>query len=208
MPKLEPRAPKRIALKLAAAASTGLALLSVLGSAPALAASGATCEGQIFTQPFSLFGDNNYYMLVPGSQFNTGGEGWQLSNGAHITESIRPFGLGGDVLELPSGAEAVSPPVCVNMTYETAKAWVRRINGGGNLKVFVSYAGTKSENKPAKVAKFRPGSWWSAEAFEVEPGLVSGEAEEAREVRFVFSAGGGESTDYQLYGVYVDPRML
>ncbi len=207
MPKIEPRMPKRIALKLAAAASTGLALLSVLGSAPALAASGATCEGQTFTQPFSLFGDNSYYMLVPGSQFNTGGEGWQLSNGAHITESIRPFGLRGATLELPSGAEAVSPPVCVNMTYETAKTWVRRTSGNGYLKVFVSYAGTRSENRPVKVANFHPGAWWSAEAFEVEPGLVSGEPQEAREVRFILSAG-GQSTDYQLYGVYVDPRML
>lgn len=220
MPHSAHRKPSRIAFKLPLAAGACLVVLSIFGSTSALAArgttsapaptsgSGAGCEGQIFTEPFALFGDFAKYMLVPGSQFNTAGEGWEFSGGAQITETVRPFGLRGDALELPSGAEAESPPVCVNMTYETAKVWIKRINGSGRLKVSVSYAGTRSENRPVKVAAFRGGPSWSPEAFEVEPGLAPGEPEEAREVRFIFSAAEGGSTDFQLYGVYVDPRML
>jgi hypothetical protein len=209
MPNSAARKPARIALKLLATACVCLALLSTLGSPSALAAGGSTCEGQIFTQAFALFGDSNWYLLTPGSQFSSGGEGWQLSGGAQIVESIRPYGLRGDVLELPEGAEAVSPPVCVDMNYETAKTWLRRTDGSGAVKVSVSYAGTRSETKPVKVASIHTsGAGWAAEAFQVEPGLVAGEPEEAREVRFVFEAHNGQATDYQMYGVYVDPRML
>ncbi len=133
----------------------------------------------------------------------------KLAGGAQVTEGARPDGSSGPLLELPAGAEAVSPPVCVNLRYETAKVWLRRAAGDGSVRVSVSYAGTKSETKPAKVENLHPSRGvWTPEAFEVEPSLAPGDAERAREVRFVFLAHSGHATGYQLYGVYVDPRML
>ena len=168
-------------------------------------AAAAKCEGQEFSQPFTALGDLNYYTLAPGGQFESAGEGWQLSGGARIVETGRPDETQGGVLELPSGSEAVSPPMCVTLLYPTARVYVRRAEGGGSVRVWVSYPNLK---KPRGVAslKTKLGQWALSAPFEVRPQL-GGLSEETREVRFILSAKGDES-EYQVYGLYVDPRML
>jgi len=178
-------------------AAACLALLAV-SSAPALAAS--TCEGQTFSQPFEALGDFNYYTLVPGAQFNGPSEGWRLSDGAQIVEAKRPDGSSGGVLDVPEGARAVSPPVCVTLLYPSARVFVRNAEGGG-VRVAVAYAST---GVVARVAGVRGQTSWTAS----EPcGVLrelGGTGEEARYVRFVFT---GRVGDTQLYGLYVDPWM-
>ena len=179
------------------AAAACLALLAV-SSAPALAAS--TCEGQTFSQPFEALGDYNYYTLVPGAQFNGPSEGWRLSDGAQIVEATRADGSRAGVLDVPEGARAVSPPVCVTLLYPSARVFVRNAEGGG-VKVAVAYAST---GVVARVAGVRgQTSWTASEPFSVLPEL-GGAGEEARYVRFVFT---GRVGDTQLYGLYVDPWM-
>jgi hypothetical protein len=203
-----------------------LALLGVACASPALAAEGAVtavaapaatataatatgatkCEGQAFSQPFAQLGDFNYYTLAPGGQFNSAEEGWQLSGGARIVEAARPDESDGGVLELPAGAEAVSPPMCVTLLYPTARMYVRRLEGGGTVKVSVFYPNLK---KPRSVAnlKSKPGQWELSAPFEVRPQL-GGESEETREVQFTLSSRGEGEATYDVYGLYVDPRML
>lgn len=198
---------RKLVSRLAIAASAGAALLGVIGTSPALAAEGSSsCQGQVFTQPFQLFGDSNYYTLVPGSQFNASEEGWELSGGARITEANRPYGLRGGVLELPSGARAVSPPMCVTLLYPTARMWARRVEGtGGVVRVGVSYAGVRPEMVEA--VRGSRTAWTLSEPFEVRPQL-GGEGEETREVRFILTARGDNNPTYDVYSLYVDPRML
>jgi hypothetical protein len=188
----------RIARIVGCVTAACLAVLAV-SSAPALAAS--TCEGQTFSQPFEALGDYNYYTLVQGSQFNSPSEGWRLSDGAQIVESTGPDGSRGGVLDLPAGARAVSPPVCVTLLYPSARVYVRNSESGGVVRVAVAYAVT---GIVARVAGIRAQTGWSvSEPFSVLPEL-GGAGEETRQVRFIFT---GRSGDTQLDGLYVDPWM-
>jgi len=167
----------------------------------------ATCEGQTFAQRFEAFKDSNYYTLVPGGEFNSAAEGWELSNGAQIVASTRPDGTIGGVLNMPSGSVATSPPVCVTLQYPTARVWVRDVKGSEGVSVAVAYANTKTAEAPKNVGQVhgQQTSWTLSDPFRVQP-QTAGHIEETRAVRFVFTAN-GKTSDFQLSGLYVDPRM-
>jgi hypothetical protein len=198
--------------RLIAAVGICSAALSV-SAAPALARGKqpqtlATCEGQSFAQQFEAYGDSNYYTLAPGGEFNSASEGWELSNGAQIVETTRPDGTTGGVLNMPSGSVAVSPPVCVTLQYPTARVSVRDVNGSEGVAVAVAYANTKTAEAPKNVGQVhgQQSSWTLSNPFNVQP-QTAGHSEETREVRFVFTAK-GKTSDFQLSGLYVDPRMV
>ncbi len=195
--------------KLSFAAGVLLGLLC-FSAAPALAAApkvAAVCEGQTFSQPFAAYKDQNAYTLVPGSEFNEPSAGWELGNGAQIVQTLRPDGSTASVLDMPSGAVAVSPPVCVTLQYPTARTWVRNVKGGEGISVSVAYANTKTEAAPKNVGQVhgKQNSWTLSDPVNVQP-QTAGPAEETRQVRFVFVSG-GKTSDFQLFGFYVDPRM-
>ncbi len=104
-------------------AATALLIALALSTAPAmalnLAPETAVCPGQIFAQPFLALGDLNSYTLVSGSEFNNPPEGWELKGGAKVVSATHPDGSAGYALDLPSGAVAVSAPVCVTLQEET-----------------------------------------------------------------------------------------
>jgi hypothetical protein len=164
----------------------------------------AACPGQTFSQTFAAFGDSAWYTLVEGSEFNGGAEGWELSNGATVVEGVRPDGSVGGVLELPSGAEAVSPPVCVTLDYPKARTWVDAVEGDGGVTVEVVYP-----EKPEGVATGRlrdksESTWTLSRQFNVKP-QVAGGKEGVREVRFVYANNTPGS--FHVWGLYVDPWM-
>ncbi len=166
----------------------------------------ASCEGETFTQPFEAFGDNNLYTLVAGSQFAGAEEGWTLSGGAKLVTSSHPDGSTGSVLQLPKGAQAVSPPTCVTLLYPTARVWLA--GNRGVVKTQVVYSTAKSVAVARTVAKLQAeGSWSPSPTFEVRPQL-GGNAEGPRPVRFVFTArGSAKESSSELYELYIDPRM-
>jgi hypothetical protein len=187
-----------------AVCSSALALIA----ASALAAGSATCPGQTFSQAFAAFGDTNEYTLVQGGNFNSASEGWQLSKGARIINSTRPNGSTGGVLDLPSGAVAVSPPVCVTLAYPTARVFVRDVKGSAGVAVGVAYAGTnRTVASPQNVGQVhgQQTEWTLSNPINVQP-QMAGPEEGTREAQFVFTATGNTS-EFQLSGLYVDPRM-
>ncbi len=189
------------------------ALLVALGlsASPAMAGSllteTAVCPGQIFSQPFLALGDLNSYALVSGSDFNNPPEGWELKGGATVVSTTHPDGSAGYALDLSSGSVAVSAPVCVTLQYPSGRLYSKTLEGKGTVAVAVSYAETKTENKPKQVGETKntQGAWEASEAFSVLAQL-GGKAEETREVRFVLTAG-GNGTSTLVYGLYVDPWM-
>jgi hypothetical protein len=194
----------RLTRRLGFAAVVCFALLG-LSATPALAA--ATCEGQTFSQPFAAWGDYNSYTLVQGGEFNSSSEGWELKGGAQILQAIRPNRTTAGVLNLPSGSVAVSPPVCVTLQYKTARLWVRNVKGAEGVAVSVAYAGTPTATSPMNVAQVHGAHtcWTLSEPFNLQP-QTAGASEGTRQVRLVFIAG-GQAGDFQLYGLYIDPRM-
>ena len=186
--------------------ATGVCFLALgLPAAPALAS--ATCEGQTFSQPFTAWNDYNYYTLVPGGNFNSSSEGWQLSHGAQIVQTTRPNATTGGVLNLPSGAKAISPYFCVTLAYPDARVFVRNVNGAVGVSVGVAYAGTPTEKSPKNVGQVhgQQNTWTLSDPFNLQP-QTAGSNEGPRQVKLVFEAG-GKTNDFQLYGLYADPRM-
>lgn len=165
----------------------------------------AVCPGQTFSQPFEALNDGNYYTLVEGSEFNGPEEGWELKNGAQVTEATRPDGSTGGVLDLPAGSYAISPPVCVTLQYPTARAYVENVEGFGGVNVSVVYANARSFGVSSGLLSAKKGAGWELSSpFNVKPQLAGSE-EGTREVRFVFA--NLSKGDFRLSGLYVDPRM-
>lgn len=162
----------------------------------------SSCFAPSLTQPFLSVGDSNWYTLAPGETpgaFN--GAGWTLSGGA----SIQPGqNSAGPVLDLPSGSQAISPPMCVASDYPTARTMVRNVVGAEGVQVFVAYAGTKSEinAQGAGAVHGQHAAWTLSNAFDIHPGNLPG----WQLVRFTLVPG-GKSSDFQVYNFYVDPRL-
>ncbi|HET7444044.1 MAG TPA: hypothetical protein VFJ57_05235 [Solirubrobacterales bacterium] len=167
----------------------------------------AVCPGQTFSQPFLEFGDENFYTEAQDSDFDAGSGDWTLRNGARLVGATDPDGSAGGALELPAGAYAISPPVCVTLQYPTARAWVRTVGGWGGVTVSVYYAKAKYGLAAADDVGYlgSDGAWDLSDPFEVKPELA-GDAEGTREVRFVFSNRTWSSV-FDLSGLFVDPRM-
>jgi hypothetical protein len=183
----------------------------VVGQAPTsnAPAAPAKCEGQEFSHAFESLNDPNLYTLVPGSLFSGSTEGWSFSGGAQIVQALRPNGQVGGVLEMPPGSQVISPQVCVTLQYNTARAWIRNLaGGGGGITVAVSYAGTETANTPKVTGQIHGHQelWTAADPFNVQP-QTAGPNEETHQVRFVFTST-GTNTTFQLWGLYVDPRMI
>ena len=109
---------------------------------------------------------------------------------------------------MPSGSYAISPPVCVTLQYPTARAYVQDVQGSGGVTVGVYYPGAKAGPTGLPVGELtaKQGAGWELpNAFNVDPQLTGSE-EGTREVRFVY-ANLNKSSDFHLWGLYVDPRM-
>ena len=74
------------------------------------------CPGVTYTQPFSSWGDNGSYFLMPGGSFE-GTNSWSLSGGAQVVSGNEPFFLNSKsdshALLLPPGSAATTPATCL-----------------------------------------------------------------------------------------------
>ena len=192
----------------AAFASTTPAMADEGLTADTTAASQQECQAPILSQPFSDLKDTRDYVLAPGGDFsNPGGAGWQFFDGARIVSGTRPDGRAGGSLYMPSGSTAISPVMCVDMTYPTARMWARTLGGDGDVKFSVSYAGTKTELRPQDVGHLHGerNAWKLSGDVHIKPELA-GKDTGWRKVAFVLTAG-GKAGQFQIDDIYVDPRM-
>jgi hypothetical protein len=173
------------------------------------AASNAECVAPTLFQPFTAFKDNRQYVLAPGGDFSDpAGAGWQLGGGAAIVDDTNPDGTVDGVLEMPSGAVVVSPTMCVDLDYPTARAWIRTVAGDGDVRVSVMYDAGKTARQPKEVghAHGNKSGWALSPDLKIQPQL-GGKQAGWRRVAFVLTAGGRAST-FRVDDFYVDPRMV
>lgn len=142
--------PRRLALGLAAAAST-LAVAAAPASAGLVVGSASNCGPQPVSKPFTPWLDYADYTRMPGGDFESGAEGWELSGGAEVVEG----GSGGaSSLRLPAGSSATSPAICAGIEHPTSRFFVKRTSGGlgalHDLRVDVLYedAGGTVQSQP------------------------------------------------------------
>jgi hypothetical protein len=161
------------------------------------------CLEATLTQPFLYAGDTNYYTLTPGqTPGNFDGTGWVLSGGASIKKTTLASGSTGSVLDLPSGSKAVSPSFCVTSEYPTARTIVRNVVGSSGVFFYVSYQGTSTWENPKNTGQVHgAGSEWTLPApVNMQPENVLG-----WQVVRITLVGGGTTSEYQLYNLYIDP---
>jgi hypothetical protein len=165
---------------------------------------GPPCTAPALSQPFTAWRDSALYTLAPGQLPGvfTGG-GWMLLDGATVTAAPRADGMAGQVLDLPSGSLAVSPPMCVDSDYPTARTMIRNVQGGGGVAVFVTYAGAASWGKARNGGNAHgPGpNWGLSDRINLQPKHTPG----WQLVRFALVPPHGSGSEYQLYNFYVDP---
>jgi hypothetical protein len=185
------------------------ALFACFAASPALATTTAvdasSCTTPTLSQPFLSVGDSNWYTLTPGESVdNFSGTGWTLSGGAQIETTTLADGTTGQVLNLPSGSEAVSPVTCVDDGYQTARTEVRDVVGSEGVFFYVSYQGTNTWTNPQNTGQVhgQQTSWTLSDPVNVQPSNTPG----WQLVRFIFEPG-GKTSDFQLYNFWVDPRM-
>jgi hypothetical protein len=162
----------------------------------------ADCANPTVFQPFLSWGDSNWYAMVPGEALdNFAGTGWTLTGGATIKTTTLADGTTGAVLDLPSGAKAVSPEMCVGNGMPLARTLIRYGAGNSGNVSFTPFDLTT--NKQMGTMGLRTtASWAVTPPVNVLPGAVSG----WHIMQFTYVAGGTKS-EFQIYDFGVDPRM-
>lgn len=163
-----------------------------------------SCTSPPVSQPFLSWNDTNWYTLAPGeTPDNFDGNGWTLAAGASIAPTQLADGQTGAVLDLPTGALAISPRVCVDADYPTARTMIET-TGRAAVAVGVYYADADPSTKLQRSGTIQgAGAGWSAsDPFDVHPGTLPG----WQMVRFIFKAT-GLTGHARLYNFYIDPRM-
>jgi hypothetical protein len=189
-------------LALAAPAMAGNSLTATLfaGQTPV-----SECAPSAMSQPFIGLADLRSYVLAPNGTFSDpSGGGWQFTGGAQVVSASRPVIGTGGVLDLPAGSTALSPLMCVDLDYPTARTWT---GGTGSLKINVVYPDAKKGLTPKSVGDIRglaTGSWKLSSDFNVNP-QMAGKYAGWRRVSFQLTNTGKSSV--QVDDFFVDPRM-
>lgn len=180
-------------------------LIAAVAATPAAAIETSQCAEQAFSQPFLSAKDSNYYTLVAGQnpdEFT--GEGWELSGGAQIVTDTLADGSTGQVLDLPSGSQAVSPIICVTSAYPTARGIVRNVKGGEGVFFYVEYEGTNTWEHAKNTGQIhgKGTAFTLATPVNMQPFKLVG----WQPMRITLVPG-GKSSDFEVYDLYVDPRF-
>jgi hypothetical protein len=188
----------------AAFAATGSAVANAATTAPPAPTS--ICPAPVLSQPFVGLRDTNLYALAPGqTPDNFTGAGWTLSGGASIVQATLADGATGNVLDLPSGSEAVSPVICVASDYPVARMMVRNLKGAEGVSFNVQYQATASANTPHNTGQVHGNGtgWTTSDPVNLQP---QGNSTSWQLVRLVL-IGKGNTSHFQVYNIYVDPRL-
>jgi hypothetical protein len=165
----------------------------------------APCEERTFARVFKPWHDRRLYTLAPGGDFETQAEGWTLEGASPAADSS-PFvlgaALGASSLELPAGATALSPPVCVERGFPSFRLAARTVSAEqAVVKVGVVYA----DGRVKKTGVLKPAADWAVTR---KLSLAQGRFRVRRgesalvQLRFAVTAGTARVDD-----VYVDPRF-
>jgi len=197
-------------IKALGAVLTAAATVLLAAAGPAAAAESpdpaSTCGAAANGKPFSTWGDNANYVLLPDGGFEHGGMGWTLT-GANVVDGNETFSVRacGDAksLSLPAGAVATSPERQIDLSYPTLRLFARNTAAEGRLAVHVLFRTPDKVARQLKIADLSADAAWQptrvvfllANLLALYPGWDG-------QVQFRFTANGG---DWQIDDVFIDP---
>lgn len=177
-------------------ASTGIAL--------------ASCPTQPVTTPFTQWGDNNNYFLVPGGTFEGASDqlGWNLSN-ASVTAGNEPFyansSSDNQSLTINGGGSATSPYFCVDNSMQTLRFFAQEVSGGSDLHVqaLLQMPGGGAISLPvADLADGSMPSWAPTLPISGDSAEIPGDSSLMVALQFSVPASG---SSWQIDDLFVDP---
>jgi hypothetical protein len=194
---------RRLALLALAAASLLAAGLSGTAQAQSSPLTDQ-CAGQQLSRPFLPWLDLDSYTLAGDGGFEAGASGWTLSGGATVVSGNEPWHVRGATdaqsLNLPVGASATSPAVCIGLLDPTARLFARSL--GGTLEVDAT-VNTGAVSAVVPVGVIAAGSKWAPTSpLPVLANLTTLVSNGTGSVTFSFTALGG---GVQIDDLYVDP---
>lgn len=187
--------------------SLGLAVLgaSFVASSAQAGVNTEACRTPEPFQAFSYAKDSSWYTSITGDTSNSfSGQGWTLSGGARIVTTTLSDGSTGQVLDLPSGSRAVSPVICVTSEYPTARGIVRDVRGAEGVQFGVEYEGTNTWEQPKNTGQIHgaQSAWTLVNSVNVQPSGKPG----WQPMRITLIPG-GKTSEFQVYNLFIDPRM-
>ena len=188
------------------------AMLALVLAAPASASAGVlpgTCPDEPLAQPFLPWADPMQYVPAPDGGFEDDADGWKLRGGAEVSRGNESFYVRDErdrrSLDLPAGASALSPPMCVGIERPTVRFFARRTSGWllPTLRVEVLYNGIDGELRTLALLPVTAGtSWQPTLPLPILANLMPNLSGDQATVAFRFTAVGG---GFKVDDVYVDP---
>jgi hypothetical protein len=188
---------------LAAPASAGL-LSTVAGIVP-------SCAARPTTTPFTPWGDNSNYFLMPAGGFEVGTTGWTLAGGPKVVAGNESSFVNAKTdthsLSMPTAASVVSPTVCVAMGENTVRMFVKNSGVAGSdlhIQAFVENPLTGLVLSTGFDIKGIAGNTsWAPTGRLLIPNLLGGVAG-TQNLTLVFTTTGKPAT-WNVDDVFVDP---
>jgi hypothetical protein len=90
-------------------------LMAPSANAGVLVASAPNCQPQALVKPFTAYGDQSNYTLLPGGSFDNGAPGWSLSRAAVVSGA----------LQISPGGVATSPTICAGLDHPTMRFFAK-----------------------------------------------------------------------------------
>ncbi|WP_372791686.1 hypothetical protein [Paraconexibacter sp.] len=200
--------PRRLGRRPTAVLAGSLAL-AVAGLVPA-AASADPCPDAKSSQVFAKWGDEDYYSLAPGGDFENALT-WTTSGRVKQSDENNPFDLSGpgrSSVYLGAGGSVTSPPICVDTTrpflrYVTQSAWTR---GATSLQVdaLFTVGGNQTAVTLGSISSKGYDDWGPSPQVPLATKLPV-EAGASLDVNLRFSVG-GDSGGFKVDDVFIDPR--
>jgi hypothetical protein len=195
--------PRRIARYGAVIAIATAALAGAL-AAPAAQAAG-TCPTYALSQPFSKWGDSNYYTLVTEGNFEGSLAAWKLE-GATKVAGGETYGVGGSVskysLLLAAGNVARSPFMCVTEVDRRFRFFVKAEATSGTIDVELVYKTSTGTVAGGDQTVNANGTWQPSAA--LYTGAAKAVTNGTAQLAFRFK---GDAGKVRISDVYLDPRM-
>jgi hypothetical protein len=164
------------------------------------------CAEREFARVFKPWHDRALYTLAPGGDFETLAEGWTLEGGAVLAADSSPFqlgeALGASSLELPAGASALTPPICVERGFPTFR-FVAKSTGTERTVVKVQVLYADGRRKATGRVKPKP-EWAPTRKLSLAQGRFKIRRGRSAEVQLRFAVLSGTA---RLDDVYIDPRI-
>jgi hypothetical protein len=176
------------------------------------AESDTTCTNPLLVKPFAGFGDRRDYVLAPGGAFEGGiAPGWQISGGGKIAAGGRSSAAS---LSLPPGATAVTPAMCIDLSFPHMRFYSKAMGTAAEAKVGVEVvypdvrapAFEEIKQFDGKQGTAAGSGWRLSDDVDLKPDL-GGKTNATRRVALRFtSLGTRRGGDVRIDDVYVDPK--